>query len=55
MLINYNNTMPQSDMSIEGMVHFRRDISYNIGIIPALNPRDRRVRPKRASLAPARG
>ena len=25
------------------MLHFRRDISYNVGIIPALNPRDRRV------------
>jgi len=36
--VNWQSTKPQSDMSIGCMLHFRRDISYNTGIIPALNP-----------------
>ena len=36
-------------MSIGGEVHFRGDISYNAGIIPALNPRAMHVRQKRKS------
>jgi len=32
------------------MLHFRRDISYNVGVIPTFNPRTKRLRLKRASL-----
>jgi hypothetical protein len=42
-------------MSIGDLFHFRRDISCNVGIIPTLNPRDRRVRLKNSSLDLARG
>jgi hypothetical protein len=38
--------MPQSVMSIGDLFHFRRDISCNVGIIPALKPRDRLIGPK---------
>jgi hypothetical protein len=41
-------------MSIRGMLHFHRDISYNVGIIPALNPQDSLTKRKPASLAEAR-
>ncbi len=44
------NIMPQCDMSMGGMVHFRREISCNVGIIPALNSQDSLTKRKPATL-----